>query len=621
MERFTRTTIVLTLSSVALATTLCAADTNGIPAFPGATGAGMFTVGGRFGSVYRVTNLNATGPGSFADAVSQSNRIVVFTVSGIIDLSKQKETGSSAPPSDGKEGKRGKGGKIVIDQPNITIAGQTAPGEGICLKGGALQVEAGEVIVRYLRSRRGVVAVGDQGDAFDIKPPKTEVDATGEGTTDEAFKKKLIKKTQRGKVIKEPARVQNIILDHLSASWATDENMSVTHPNFTTAQWCIAAEGLDYTNPKQTPPNHSEGSLWGVSWPDGRSTMDHVLYAHNRLRNPRTTGGHMPPAVLEFRNSVVYDCSEHYSHTGSEAVHLNWLDNYYKYGPNTPAELRGNMFEFVKSPESRMYASGNFLEGFPDRSQDNWLAITVAKGLTESERQAMRVDQPFKTVAAPRRSAQTAYEEVLADSGATLPARDSVDLRIVNEVRYGTGRIIQKETDLPPDQRWPDYRSLPAPVDSDADGLPDYWEDQFGLNRNDASDAMKISAGGYANIEHYINNTDPTGGATPIVYIAGAVSRAHLGTGEAGVLRVTRTGDPKEALTIRYTVGGEAAQGTYFARLSGSVTIPSGAASADILVSPQSGARDNRTVTVSLTPANPVYHVGCPSAALVVIRK
>jgi len=585
---------------------LHAAETNSIPAFPGAQGAGMYTVGGRFGSVYRVTNLHADGPGSLADAVSEPNRIIVFTVSGIIDLA---------------GGKKAKGGKILLEEPNITIAGQTAPGEGICLKGGALQIEAGEIIVRYLRSRRGFVAVGDQGDAVDIKPKKTEVDAKGEGETAEGFKKRKIKKEQRGKVIKEPERIQNIILDHVSASWATDENFTVTHPNFTTAQWCIAAEGLDYTNPKQTPPNHSEGSLWGVSWPDGRSTMDHMLYAHNRLRNPRTTGGHMPPAVLEFRNSVVYDCSEHYSHTGGEAVFLNWLDNYYKYGPNTPADLRGNMFEFVKSPESRMFASGNFIEGFPDRSQDNWLAVTVAKGLSESERQAIRVNEPFSTFPAAKRTAQQAYEEVLASSGAILPARDAVDLRIVNEVCHGAGKIIQKETDLPPDQRWPDYRSLPAPLDSDADGIPDFWEDQFGLNRNDPTDAMRISAGGYANIEHYINNTDPTGGTTPIVYIAGAVSRARIAGNGAGVLRVTRTGNANEALTVNYTVGGDAVSGKEFTALSGSVTIPAGAAFANILITPTTEARDNKTATVSLATGKTGYHVGCPSAALVVIRK
>ena len=155
------------------------------------------------------------------------------------------------------------------------------------------------MIVRYIRSRRGFIHESDAGDAFDIKPEKTEVAKSGEGTTSEHFQKVLEKKKSRGKVMKEPARIDNILLDHLSASWATDENLTVTHANNTTVQYCIAAEGLDYSNPKQTPPNHSEGSLWGVAVPDGRSTMHHMLYAHNRLRNPRTTGGSDPPAVLD----------------------------------------------------------------------------------------------------------------------------------------------------------------------------------------------------------------------------------------------------------------------------------------------------------------------------------
>src|SRR5205807_10025885 len=137
----------------------------------------------------------------------------------------------------------------------------------------------------------------------------------------EQFDRIKAKKEARGKgdAMKVPQQLENIILDHVSASWSTDENLSVTHPNLTTVQYCIASEGLDYANPKQTPPNHSEGSLWGVFAADGRSTMHHTLYAHNRLRNPRTTGGGVPPPILDFYNNVVYDFSEYASHTGSEA--------------------------------------------------------------------------------------------------------------------------------------------------------------------------------------------------------------------------------------------------------------------------------------------------------------
>src|SRR5262249_46406707 len=151
--------------------------------------------------------------------------------------------------------KKGKGGRIDVDQPHITIAGQTAPGEGICLKGGQFSVKASDVVVRYIRSRRGFVRDSDSGDAFDIKPDKTDVAKSGEGITPEKYDKIKKKKEERGKgdKMKEPQKIDNIVLDHCSASWATDENMSVTHPNLTTVQWSIAAEGLDYSNPKQTP--------------------------------------------------------------------------------------------------------------------------------------------------------------------------------------------------------------------------------------------------------------------------------------------------------------------------------------------------------------------------------
>jgi hypothetical protein len=583
----------------------CAED--GILAFPGAEGAGKYTVGGRGGTVYRVTNLNASGPGSLADAVSQPNRIVVFAVSGVIDLS---------------EGKKGKGGKIAIDQPHITIAGQTAPGEGICLKGGALVVSASDVIVRYLRSRRGWVRVGDMGDAFTAKPAKSGVQTKPVNESQESFDKRKKKKLGRGKDVYEHGSIENIIFDHLSASWATDENLSVTHPNNTTVQYCIASEGLDYANPKQTPPNHSEGSLWGVNVAGGRATMHHTLYAHNRLRNPRLVSGEPPSAVLDFRNNVVYDASEYFSHSGHGAVCANWINNYYKHGPSTPEKLRGEMFRFEHNPNSRMFADGNFIFAFPQATRDNWLAVRYEKTLTHDNEKTMRVQKPFDAVATNTQSAAEAYEVVLAEAGATLPARDAVDLRIVNEVRNGTGHVIEKETDLPPDQRWPQYVALPAPTDSDADGIPDYWEEQFGLDKNNPADSMAVSAGGYANIEHYFNNTDPKGGSTPIVFIAASVSRALPQNARAGELRVTRTGSTAAPLVVYYTVGGTAEAGADFEKLPGSVTIPAGQSAAAISIVPRHDARKgkNKTVFVTLTAGMKGYHVGCPSAALVVIQ-
>lgn len=575
-----------------------------ILAFPGAEGAAAYAAG-RGGSVYRVTNLNLSGPGSLADAVSQPGRIIVFTVSGTIDL------------SGGVSGRRG---KIVIDQPHITIAGQTAPGEGICLKSGGLEVRASDVIIRHLRVRRGYVADGDSGDAVTVKPRMKKAEGNKTGIDPETRARIEKTKAARGKQLQEPAQeMTDILLDHISASWATDENLTMTHPDRTTASYCIIAEGLDYHNERQTPPRHSEGSLWGVSAPNGRSTFHHNVYAHNRLRNPRTTGSEAPHALLEFCNNVVYNASEHFSHTGHEPVYLNWVNNYYKYGPSTPAPLRGTMFEFEHSRESRMWAVGNLIFGFPDASQDNWKAVRFGKKLTPQDEGVIRVNQAFSSPPLTRQSAEEAYETVLADAGATLPARDAVDLRIVRSVRDGTGRVIDKETDLPPAQRWQTYHSLPAPTDRDADGIPDYWEEQFGLDADNPKDSLGRTAGGYANIEHYFNNTHPKGGSMPVVYVSGAVSRADAGT--PGAVKIQRSGRTAEPLTVSYRVSGDAEAGKDYEALAGHVVIPAGQASVLLTVQvPAKNARSGRLVIVNLQASPGDYHIGCPAATLVALR-
>ncbi len=416
--------------------------------------------------------------------------------------------------------------------------------------------------------------------------------------------------------------MSNAIIDHCSTSWATDENLTATHVDRTTVSWCIAAEGCDYANEKQTPPNHSEGSLWGSSAPNGRSTMHHMLYAHNRLRNPRTTGEAELPAVLNFYNNVIYNWSEYASHTGSERVLLNWLNNYYKPGPDTPAAIAAHMFEFHGDPGARLFSSGNFIEGAPAASARNKLAVfhnQKFKRVSLADREAMKVDAPFADAPAHLQTAQDAFLSVLADTGATLPARDAVDLRIINSVRSGTGRIIGKETDLPENERWPDYRSLPAPKDSDSDGIPDFWEQQFGLNPSDKTDSAKISSGGYADIEHYFNNTDPNGGDAPIVFISATVSRAAVS--EPGEWRITRTGDTSRALKVSYSMSGDAVSGQDFEKLSGSLEIPSGKSFAVLALKPRATERGDKTAIVSLAPGGTAYYTGCPSASLVVIQK
>lgn len=578
------------------------------PAFPGAEGAGRLATGGRGGEVVHVTNLHRRGPGSLADAVRRPNRIVVFDVSGVIDLSYEKD------------GRR-RAGKIAVEQPNITIAGQTAPGEGICLTGGCLDISASNVIVRHLRSRRGWITEGDTGDAIEVKPPVVGEQQEAGGRSAEAFQKVQEKKAERGKAVYDFAEMSHIVIDHCSTSWATDENLSVTRADRTTVSWCIAAEGCDYENPAQTPPRHSEGSLWGSPAADGRATMHHVLYAHNRLRNPRTTGGGETPAVLNFYHCTIYNWAQFASHTGSERVLLNWLNNYYKPGPDTPAAIRGTMFEFHGHADARIFARGNVIEGSADATADNRLAIGFDKKfqrVSAAERAAMLLDRPLPDAPSDLQSAAEAHAAVLAGAGATLPARDPIDLRIVETVRSGTGRILDKETDLPKRQRWLDYRSLPPLSDADGDGLPDFWEAQFGLDPNDAADAATL-AGGYAHIEHYVNSTNPAGGPLPVVFVSADVSRAR--PGRPGAWRVTRQGDVSHPLEVRYVVRGDAEAERDYGRLSGAVTIPAGGASAAIPLVPAPSAGDDRTVVVSLVVEQKGCHVGCPAESLIVIQR
>jgi hypothetical protein len=212
---------------------------------------------------------------------------------------------------------------------------------------------------------------------------------------------------------------------------------------------------------------------------------------------------------------------------------------------------------------------------------------------------------------------------VLDEAGATLPARDSVDLRIVESVRARTGKVIEKETDLAARDRWPDYRSLPAPVDADRDGIPDFWEQQFGLDPRNAADGVAAGAGGYSNVEHYFNNSDPrpnTNGTT-IIHVAASISRAYAGERRNGAWRITRTGDLTAPLTVRLRLGGDAIAGRDYAALPDRVTIPAGAVFTTLTLAPLPSAADDRTVVVTVERDGGNYFPGCPAQSLIVIRR
>lgn len=423
------------IASVLLSATpsVFAESASKVPAFPGAEGFGAGATGGRGGEVYFVTNLNDSGEGSLRDAVSKPNRTVVFRVSGTIELKS----------------------KLSVSQPNITIAGQSAPGDGICLRGHELFIANTEnVIVRFIRTRPGDEAKAEH-DALTIWNAK------------------------------------DVIVDHCSLSWSTDSlNDVVKESGNITVQWCLLSEPL-----KQSV--HAKGSHgYGTGW-DGRikggGSYHHNLIAHCDSRAPRIGYAKTGRGLIDCRNNVIYNTGDGGAY-GGETDDFNYVGNYYRPGPST--KVKDQIFD-IWAEDSRMYASGNFIEGFDAINADNRLGIKFRKGSPEC-----LVSQPFDVPPVTTHSAPQAFELVTQYVGAMLPTRDAVDSRVLGEVKNRTGKIINSQADV---GGWPELKSLPAPTDSDNDGLPDTWETSRGMNAQDASDAATITPGGYSNLELYLN--------------------------------------------------------------------------------------------------------------------
>ena len=628
-----------------------AQDRNKLQAFPGAEGAGAYSSGARGGEVYIVTNLNAKGPGSLQDAVSKPNRFVVFAVSGVIDLIQKNKSTNKSKKSDEfsredqikkiyetaeKEGRDQKwidkkverievkkerdseienksqfsSGSISIDFPNITIAGQTAPGEGITLIHGSLSVNASNVIVRNIRVRRGFIGEGQSGDGITAKGGKE--------------------------------LLHDVMIDHCSSAWTTDENITMTS-NITssTVQFSIAAEGLDYYNFGQTPPRHSEGSLFGSSTPGGVISFHHLIYANNRLRNPRVTGGNVEPtSTHDLRNCVISNWIENSSHTGSGGAALNLINNYYKPGVNTWDRKRNEIFEFKQVRGSmRTYISGNYLFGNDEVTKNNWKGTHAGNGenlsfdaenkFDNGKNVVIKMDKPFDAPYVTTQTAEDAYETCLEEAGAIIPSRDYVDYRITRDIRYGAGRVLNTENDLPEDQRWPTVWTLPADEDSDNDGMPDYWEKQYGFN-SELNDAMTdADSDGYTNIEEYVNNSSPNGENFPILFVYTPVSRSNKYEEFPGQIKVNRTGDIGKTVHITYTVTGTAVAGEDYKKLTGKITLPANQKSAIINIIPllegkvnmgNKASVEDRSVVVTLQE-NSDFKIGCPRKAMVVIKE
>lgn len=458
-----------------------------IPAFPGAEGGGQFTAGGRGGKVFVVSSLEDSGPGTFREACEAVGaRIIVFNVSGIIKLKK----------------------RISMRAPYVTIAGQTAPGDGICIAGETLEVDTHDVIIRHMRFRRGATDVARRDDALG------------------------------GNVI------GNIIIDHCSVSWGLDENISMYRHQFQandkskleklptsniTIQNTISSEGLDTYN-------HAFGSTIGGL----NSTFMRNLWANNISRNC-SVGMY---GDFNFVNNVIFNWWNRSVDGGDYRSMFNIINNYYKPGPITPEDqpiryriLKPESGYMVPKTFGRAYVNGNFIDGVPEVTKDNWNGGVQIENLSlEQSKDYLALIKQNKAFPMPKitiMSAAEAYEYVLKNVGATFPKRDAVDERIIKQVR--TGKIEAKDglenaigkefikRRLPADSYkkgiitspeqvggYPNYKGK-AYKDSDKDGIPDAWEIKYGLNPKDASDATKdLNGDGYTNIEKYFNGIDPT---------------------------------------------------------------------------------------------------------------
>lgn len=415
-------------------------------AFPGAEGFGRHAAGGRGGDVYAVTNLNDSGPGSLREAVSAGNRTVVFRVSGTIDLQSD----------------------LLITVSNLTIAGQTAPGDGICLKRHPLRFRgASEIIVRHLRVRPGAES-GRAVDGIEVRDGR------------------------------------NIILDHCSVSWSVDEAINTWHgASNLTIQWCLIAEPLNRSV-------HRGPHGYGASWGGERTSYHHNLFAHCTARTPSIAGQTKERTVLmDHRNSVIYNW-QHRSCDG-KPVSVNVVNNYYKPGPATRSDVQRRIARIDDTKaaygyDSVWHVAGNVVEGFPAISADNWAGGVDFEGATSAA--ISRRFEPFPVAPVTTQSALEAYPLVLAAAGATLPRRDSVDARVVDDVRLGRATFGDGIIDTPAQVGgWPELRSAPAPADTDRDGMPDEWERAHRLDPADPADRNAFTlAPGYTNLEVYLNS-------------------------------------------------------------------------------------------------------------------
>lgn len=458
---------VLKSASVGVACTFCFASAFSQPiAFPGAEGFGKFATGGRGGQVAKVTNLNDDGPGSFRHALQafpNEPLTVIFDVGGIIEL--------KSP--------------LIIRRSNLTIAGQTSPGDGICLKGHSFGINGagqggakGNVIIRFIRSRPGgTLKSGLYG--FNME------------------------------------NCHDVVVDHCSFSWANEECAAMYDTKNTTVEWCIVSEGL--YNAGHQKGRRSYGGVWGGQY----ASYHHNLIAHQVSRAVRFNGAraHDTVALVDYRNNIIYNWGSANAPYGGDVKikggvsQVNIVNNIYIPGPATP-DTRKFMQALDAGGAStgvgQWHLSGNVMQGDQRLTRDNWQGLDLS-AVPEERRFEAKSEQPF-TVAVhlSQQSAAEALKEVLRNAGATAPKRDAVDERIIDEVRHrkasGAGSFGKPGIIDSPEAvgGWPAFKSGSAAADADNDGMPDEWERKNGLNPNNAEDRNAVKDG-YTMLEHYLN--------------------------------------------------------------------------------------------------------------------
>ncbi len=441
------------------------ANAQEIFSFPGAEGFGRYTTGGRGGKVCFVTKLTDDGSeGTLRYALDQKGpRYIVFKTGGTIYL--------ESP--------------LKIKEGDVTIAGQTAPGDGITVANYETFVGADNVVIRYMRFR-----MGDQ--------KNYEGDALG-------------------------ARfIKNLIVDHCSMSWSTDETVSIYVNENTTLQWCVIAESLRSSAHRKGA--HGYGGIAGGKF----ASFHHNLYAHHDSRNPRLgeyAGSKFALTDLtDFRNNVIYNWG-HNNVYGGEGMNVNMVNNYYKPGPATMTRIRIVAIDKNEKPETEVYniwgkyyISGNVIEGNSEVTKDNWTQGVFAQmkpsyNLTDKDKNEIKINKPHdiqdnvKTDAA-----KVAYDKILQIGGASL-VRDAVDLHVLKDVKNGSftysgskgssNGIIDSQKDV---GGFPDLKAGNPLPDSDNDGMPDEWEIKNKLNPKVANSNERDLDKNHDNIEVYFND-------------------------------------------------------------------------------------------------------------------